>query len=94
MYGALTGLSKKMVGQRHGQEQLKVWRRSYATRPPKISSFSSDYPGNDERYVKYVKDVPVSVFESMIRSLAHGRVEVHRRFPKTESLRDCKYSAL
>ena len=27
MYGALTGLSKKMVGQRHGEKQLKLWRR-------------------------------------------------------------------
>ena len=52
MYGALTGLSKKMVGQRHGDTQLKAWRRGYDTRPPKISSFSSAYPGNDERDVK------------------------------------------
>ena len=50
MYGALTGMSKLMVGQKHGQAQLKAWRRSYATRPPQVSSFSSDYPGNDDRY--------------------------------------------
>ena len=49
MYGALTGMSKLMVGQKHGQKQLKLWRRSYATRPPQVSSFSSDYPGNDDR---------------------------------------------
>lgn len=78
-----------MIGQRHGEDQLKIWRRSYAVRPPRISSFSSDYPGNDERYVKHVKDMPVSLFETLIRSLAHGRIEIHRRFPKTESLRDC-----
>ena len=80
MYGSLTGLSKKMVGQRHGDKQLKLWRRSYATRPPPISSFSSDYPGNDDRYVKYVKDMPISLFETFIRSLAHGRLELHRRY--------------
>ena len=50
MYGALTGMSKLMVGQKHGQAQLKAWRRSYATRPPQVSSFSSDYPGNDDRW--------------------------------------------
>jgi hypothetical protein len=47
-------------------------------------------PGNDSRYVKYVQDMPVSWFESFIRSLAHGKVEVHRALPKTESLKDCK----
>ena len=45
MYGALTGLSKQMVAQRHGPETLKKWRRGYAARPPPISSFSSMYPG-------------------------------------------------
>lgn len=51
MYGALTGLSKKMIGERHGEKQLKIWRRSYDRRPPKVSSFSHHYPGNDERSV-------------------------------------------
>ena len=31
-------------------------------------------PGNDIRYVKYVSDMPISWFESIIRSLAHGQV--------------------
>ena len=39
--------------------------------------------------MNYVKDVPVAVFESIIRSLGHGRLEIHRAFPKTESLKDC-----
>lgn len=45
MYGALTGLSKQMVAQRHGVETLKKWRRGYSARPPPISSFSASYPG-------------------------------------------------
>ena len=89
MYGALTGLSKKMIGQRHGDKQLKLWRRSYATRPPKVSSFSHHYPGNDDRYVKYVRDVRISFFETVMRSMAERRFQVHRAFPKTESLKDC-----
>jgi len=40
MYGALTGLSKKMIKQRHGPEQFINWRRGYDTPPPKVSSFS------------------------------------------------------
>ena len=89
MYGALTGLSKKMIKQRHGETQFKKWRRGYTNRPPPISSFSADYPGNDERYVSYVKDIRPSFSESIIRSLAHKKLEVHKKFPKAESLKDC-----
>eukprot|EP01033_Poteriospumella_lacustris_P008410 gene8410-6072_t len=89
MYGALTGLSKKMIRQIYGDEQFMKWRRSFDNPPPPISSFSHAYPGNDPRYVKYVTDVEVSVFETLIRSLAHGKLEIHRNFPKRESLKDC-----
>lgn len=34
MYGSLTGLSKQMVKQRHGEKQFKAWRRGYDVRPP------------------------------------------------------------
>jgi hypothetical protein len=66
-YGALTGLSKKMIRQRHGVTKFTEWRRSYNTRPPPVSSFSMFYPGNEERYTNYVQDVPISIFESFIR---------------------------
>lgn len=89
MYGALTGLSKKMIKERHGNEQFMKWRRGYDTRPPRISSYSSDYPGNDDRYRNYVKDVRYSMSESIIRTLANRRPELHRKFPKSESLQDC-----
>ena len=171
MYGALTGLSKQMVAQRHGPETLKKWRRGYATRPPPISSFSASYPGtapcyvtlsytftaaapnsvgrdnltssralvcvylsvflclsvchflltcnflyihqlvsfltslsldlscfvlpgNDDRYVSNVQDVRYSLFESLIRSLGSRRLELHRKFPKAESLKvGCYFSS-
>mmetsp|Transcript_18958 Transcript_18958/g.19076 ORF Transcript_18958/g.19076 Transcript_18958/m.19076 type:complete len:730 (-) Transcript_18958:58-2247(-) len=89
MYGALTGMSKKMIQQKHGEKQFKLWRRSYKTRPPVVSSFSANYPGNDARYCDNVKDVRYSVFESIIRSIGNQRIQLHRKFPKTESLSDC-----
>jgi len=33
--------------------------------------------------------MPISWFETVIRSLAHGKLEVHKKFPKAESLKDC-----
>ena len=88
MYGALTGLSKKMVAQRHGPTKFKAWRRGYKTRPPRISSFSQGYPGNDPRYSR-LSDVRLSLGETLIRSVEAGKLQVHRKLPKTESLKDC-----
>jgi 2,3-bisphosphoglycerate-dependent phosphoglycerate mutase len=89
MYGELTGLSKQMVKQRHGERQFKAWRRGFTTRPPAVSSFSQHYPGNDRRYQKYLNDVRFGLRESAIRSIEMGRPTVHRKLPKTESLKDC-----
>lgn len=89
MYGRLTGLSKLMVQQRHGDEQFRAWRRGYNTPPPPVSSFSQHYPGNDPRYEKYLTDVRYSFRESTIRSIEKGKFQLHRKFPKSESLKDC-----
>lgn len=89
MYGELTGMSKKMVKQKHGDEQFMAWRRGYKTRPPAVSSFSQHYPGNDVRYVKYLNDAGWSKRESVIRSIEKGEISFHRKFPKSESLKDC-----
>ena len=89
MYGALTGLSKKKTRTVYGDTQFKKWRRSYNTKPPPVSSFSKEYPGNDQRYVDNVIDVRWSAKESLIRSLESGSVSLHRKLPRTESLKDC-----
>jgi len=90
MYGSLTGLSKRMVAQQHGEEQFKRWRRGFRDRPPRVSSFSPLYPGNDVRYNKEaMSDVRYSFWETIIRSVEGGRFLRHRKLPKTESLSDC-----
>ncbi|VEU39749.1 unnamed protein product [Pseudo-nitzschia multistriata] len=88
MYGELTGLSKQMVKQRHGEKQFKAWRRGFEVQPPAVSSFSQNYPGNDQRY-RYIRDVRYSVKESAIRSIEKGKLRLARKLPKTESLKDC-----
>ena len=54
-----------------------------------MSSFSQHYPGNDERYQKYLRDVRYSFRESMIRSIERGEFTLQRKLPKSESLKDC-----
>eukprot|EP00956_Cyclotella_meneghiniana_P003096 scaffold3780_cov66-Cyclotella_meneghiniana.AAC.8 len=89
MYGDLTGLSKSMVKQKYGEKQFLAWRRGYAVKPPRTSSFSPIYPGNDMRYKKYLKDVRYSISETLIRSIESKHFSLHRKLPKSESLKDC-----
>jgi 2,3-bisphosphoglycerate-dependent phosphoglycerate mutase len=49
-YGALEGLDKAETAAKYGEEQVKIWRRSYSTPPPVINENDSRYPGLDRRY--------------------------------------------
>lgn len=49
-YGALTGLNKAETAQKYGDEQVHIWRRSYATPPPALSLDDERHPRFDPRY--------------------------------------------
>lgn len=49
-YGALQGLNKLETVQKHGEEQVKIWRRSYDIRPPALSRDDERSPVRDPRY--------------------------------------------
>lgn len=49
-YGALQGLNKAETAAKHGEAQVKVWRRSYDIPPPALTVDSPQYPGHDRRY--------------------------------------------
>jgi len=49
-YGALQGLNKKETLEKHGAEQVHLWRRSYDVPPPALESDDSRHPSNDPRY--------------------------------------------
>ena len=49
-YGALQGKDKKEAVKQFGEEQVMIWRRSYATPPPPVDLDSPDYPKSDRRY--------------------------------------------
>jgi len=50
-YGALQGLNKAETAERHGMEQVKIWRRSYDIPPPPLTKDDERYPGKDPRYM-------------------------------------------
>lgn len=49
-YGALQGLNKSEMAQKYGEEQVKIWRRSYSTAPPPLELNDPRHPIHDERY--------------------------------------------
>ena len=53
-YGSLQGLNKKETAEKYGEQQVKLWRRSYDIRPPELDQEDPRYPGKEPRY----KDIP------------------------------------
>lgn len=49
-YGALQGLDKAETAARHGEAQVKVWRRSYDIPPPPLALDDPGHPARDRRY--------------------------------------------
>ncbi len=49
-YGALQGLNKSQTAAKYGEEQVLIWRRSFAVRPPSLEKTGKWYPGNSEKY--------------------------------------------
>ena len=49
-YGDLTGRNKADTAARFGEDQVKVWRRSYDVPPPPIAEDNEHNPNDDPRY--------------------------------------------
>jgi len=49
-YGALQGLNKAETAAQFGDEQVRIWRRSYDTPPPPLALEDDRHPGRDPRY--------------------------------------------
>ena len=49
-YGALQGLNKAETAAKFGEDQVKIWRRSYDIQPPALAPEDPRYPGHDPRY--------------------------------------------
>ncbi|MDP2157023.1 MAG: 2,3-diphosphoglycerate-dependent phosphoglycerate mutase [Nitrospirota bacterium] len=60
-YGALQGLKKSEVAAQYGEEQVRIWRRSYDVMPQALEKSDSRYPGADPRYAELAeKDIPLT----------------------------------
>jgi 2,3-bisphosphoglycerate-dependent phosphoglycerate mutase len=55
-YGDLQGLNKKEMAAKVGEEQVHIWRRSYAVRPPELKHDDPRNVENDPRYASFDGD--------------------------------------
>lgn len=70
-YGALQGLNKADTAAKYGDEQVKIWRRSYDILPPALDKDHEYYPGKDPRYSSLSRsDLPLA--ESLKETVARA----------------------
>jgi len=85
-YGGLTGLNKAETAQKHGEEQVKVWRRSYDVPPPPLSHDSEfDFAG-DRRYAGAVLPDTESLKTTLDRVQPYWEGEIAPRLKAGETL--------
>ena len=56
-YGGLQGLNKGETAEKYGEDQVKIWRRSYAVRPPLLERGEERDPLRDPRYADQAPEV-------------------------------------
>lgn len=69
-YGNLQGLNKAETAEKYGQEQVKLWRRSYGTRPPNGESMEDCERRTTPFFLQYI--LPQVVSGKNVIVAAHG----------------------
>lgn len=87
-YGGLTGLNKKETAEKHGEDQVKIWRRSYDTPPPPLDPASPFNPARDPRYAGLGGKIPVteSLKSTLLRVTPLWEQEIAPRLKSGQSL--------
>jgi len=86
-YGALQGLNKAETAAKYGDEQVHVWRRSYAVQPPPLEPDDGRHPGNDRRYAHLSREeLPLTecLADTVARFLPYWEDEIAPRVRQGE----------
>ena len=77
-YGALQGLDKQQTVDKHGKDQVLVWRRSYNIPPPTVDLGSEHHPKNDAKYagIEFDDDFTESLATTLDRVLPYYDNEI------------------
>jgi 2,3-bisphosphoglycerate-dependent phosphoglycerate mutase len=85
-YGGLTGLDKAETAERHGAEQVTIWRRSYDTPPPPLAPGGEHDFASDPRYAGL--DIPdaESLKTTLDRVLPYWEAEIAPHLRRGETV--------
>ncbi len=70
-YGGLTGLDKAQTAAQHGEDQVKIWRRSFDTPPPPLPAGSAFDLAGDPRYAGIAIPATESLKDTIARVLPY-----------------------
>ncbi len=88
-YGALQGMDKSETAAKHGEAQVKIWRRAYAIAPPPLEPSDPRAPGNDPRYSGLAPvDLPLTecLKDTVARVVPYWDAEIAPRIKAGERL--------
>jgi 2,3-bisphosphoglycerate-dependent phosphoglycerate mutase len=87
-YGALQGLNKSETAAKHGEEQVKIWRRSFDTLPPLLDPSDPRHPRHDPRYRGLENELPSgeSLKTTIDRLMPFWNQELVPRIRKSENI--------
>jgi 2,3-bisphosphoglycerate-dependent phosphoglycerate mutase len=85
-YGGLTGLNKTQTAARHGEDQVKIWRRSYDVPPPPLPPGGEFDFSQDRRYAGAVLPDTESLETTLFRVQPYWEAEIAPRLAAGETL--------
>ncbi len=88
-YGALQGLRHEDMAKQYSSEQVQLWRRSFAVKPPLLTEDDPRYPGNDPLYKGLPRnDIPrgESLEDTIKRVLPYWNSEIIPRLKEGKRL--------
>jgi len=84
-YGSLQGLDKKAIAEKYGNEQVKIWRRSYSMRPPALELDDPRHPNQEARYAALLPEerpAHEALKDTLERTLPYWQKEI---FPQLQA---------
>lgn len=75
-YGGLTGLDKAETAAKHGEAQVKIWRRSFDIPPPPMEAGSAFDLSNDRRYAGVLVPATESLKDTIDRVLPYWEARI------------------
>ena len=85
-YGGLTGLNKKETAAKHGDEQVKIWRRSFDIPPPDLEPGTEFDLASDPRYRGLSLPKTESLKTTLARVLPYWTAEIAPKLKAGENI--------